>query len=247
MIGARFMLHIKLRFSDSSPKLPANFVENFTDESLKRSSLQNWKTLIIVAKEWEDNNTSFLITVLQHSYKNVAYDYILNLVQKALSSTWKLRYNHHIYKLYPTFDKNIIYIETFVFPMSQVTTMKTVYEEDTLDLLKRKYHFFTLRRDLEDWKLDMRIHGKAMDITKLSFCSLLELESTEYTRNGELITLTSTNRTLSHGEFLTVIGQDGEIRPRICVQDMYPDNAGPENDCSCSIFISIVLIAVLMT
>jgi len=102
-----------------------------------------------------------------------------------------------------------------------------------------------LGRDVQGLQFqDMRIHGKAMDITKLSFCSLIELGSSEYTRNTELVTLTSSNRTLGLGEFLTVVGQDGETRPRVCVEELYPpDHTGPGNDCSCGIFVFVAVHA----
>jgi len=245
MIGVRVVLHIKLRFSDSSSTLPANFVEDISDDSLERSALQNWKSYIIVAKEWENNLTSFMVAVLKRSYANVAFDHIRNSVQKALSSTWTLHYNNHMYTLSPTFNKDILYFETFAHSTSTIITLKTIVDGDSMELLERNPHLFMLRRDMKDLQLDMRIHGKALDITKLSFCSLIELESFEYTGNANQITLTSSNRTLSGGEFLTVIGQDGEIRPRICVEELYPpEKAGKENDCPCGILIFIVMNAV---
>jgi len=244
MIGARFVLHIKLRFSESSPKLPANFIEDFSDKDLERSLLQNWKTNIIAAKEWEDNHTSFMIAVLIRSYKNVAFDHIRNSLKVALSSTWTLKYNNHLYKLLPTFNKHVAYNEATAVSTSTVATLTPVLGEYSLDSLKKNPQFVMLKRDWEYWKQDMRIHGNAMDITKLSFCSLIELESSEYTRNTELITLTSSNRTLGLGEFLTVVGQDGETRPRVCVEELYPpDNTGPGNDCSCGIFAFVAVHA----
>ena len=245
MIGVRFVLRIKLRFSESSYTLPANFVEDISDDNLERSTLQNWKSYIIVAKEWEDNHTSFIVAVLKRAYNNVAYDSILNSIQKALSSTWTLHYNNMMYKLSPTFNKDIIYVETFAHSTSTIKTLETIEDGDSLKSLERNRHLFMLRRDFEYLQQDMRIHGNALDITKLSFCSLIELESFEYTGNANHITLTSSNMTLSQGEFLTVIGQDGEIRPRICVEELYPpENAGKENDCPCGILVLIAMNAV---
>jgi len=140
-----------------------------------------------------------------------------------------LQHNNSIYKLSPTFYETIIYFGTSTFSTSK-------------NVLKWSHYLFMLRSDLQYLKLDMRKHGNALDITKISFCSLIELESSEYTRNTELITLTSSNRTLGLGGFLTVVGQDGETRPRVCVEELYPpDNTGPGNDCSCCIFVLVVV------
>ena len=59
-------------------------------------------------------------------------------------------------------------------------------------------------------------------ITKMYFCNLIELETLEYTDNLNEITVTATNKTLATGEYVRVLGKDGDTRVRICLEDMYP-------------------------
>ena len=74
-------------------------------------------------------------------------------------------------------------------------------------------------------------NGGRIMITKMYFCNLIELSDNEFTESREQITLNASNKTLAPGEFLRVVGIDGEIRTRICLEDLYPlGNSGVETD-----------------
>jgi len=66
---------------------------------------------------------------------------------------------------------------------------------------------------------------------KCLICNLIELSDNEFTEIRQQITLSASNKTLAPGEFLRVVGIDGEIRTRICLEDLYPlGNSGGETD-----------------
>jgi len=229
MIGARFMLHIELRFSGTTERPPANFYENFTDDNLKRWSLQSWKAFIIVAKEWEKDYTSFLIAILHTSRENVLYSRFLNSIKKALALPWQLRYLNQTYDLFATFNTHIVYFEAFTADNLVTLTTGIGVTDYSLESLQTSYHYFMDALDWDNFNKDMSGYGQAVYITKMAFCRLIELKTNEYTENAALITLTSSNRTLGEGEFLRVKRLGGEIRPRICWEDLYPPDNRAEN------------------
>jgi len=48
-------------------------------------------------------------------------------------------------------------------------------------------------------------------VTKMSYCNLIELETPEYTEYFDEIALTAFNKKLVSGEYIKVVGQNGEV------------------------------------
>jgi len=95
----------------------------------------------------------------------------------------------------------------------------------------KQYEYFMSK---EQWNVlwtGSSSNGGRFMITKMSFCNLIELSNNEFTESREHITLNASNKTLAPGEFLRVVGIDGKIKPRICLEDLYPlGNSGVETD-----------------
>jgi len=227
ILGVHFIIYIKLNFLDSRSKLHYSFVESLHGDNFKRPFLQNWKFFIIVVKQWDDENTHSVIAILQATFKRVKYSYIVNVIQKSLSVPWAVRFNNETLKLSAKLNKHVVYFESGILLNSTIKTLRPASGEipNTLDKLKRNPHHFMLRQDWTYLKKDMRDHQGGVVITKMYFCNLIELETSEYTDNLNEITVTATNKTLATGEYVKVLGKDGDTRVRICLEDMYP----PEN------------------
>jgi len=217
-------VYIELRFSNFSSKLPSSFLEMFTDNSLERPFHHSWKLFLIIAKQWDDGNTDFMIAILQATREKANYDNILKYIQNALSVPWKLNYNNQIFNLVATLHNHVVYYETIILPNENISTMTQKLDTPghTLETLKSNLHFIMLNKHLSEFRKDMISNSKKVMITKMSFCILIELETPEYTEYFDEITLTESNKKLVTGEYIKVVGQNGEVRVRICLEDLYP-------------------------
>jgi len=66
-----FVMFIELRFLDSESKLHPSFVENVNENNFGRPFLQNWKFILIVVKQWDNENTHSIIAILQATFKKI--------------------------------------------------------------------------------------------------------------------------------------------------------------------------------
>jgi len=226
-MGVHFIIYIELNFVDSRLKLHSSFVETLLGDNFKRPFLKNWKFFIIVVKQWDDENTHSVIAILQATFNNVKYSYIVNAIQKSLSVQWTVRFNNETFKFSAKLNKHVIYFESDILLNSSIKTLRPAGGEipNTMDKLKKHPHHFMLRQDRAYLKKDLRDNQGGVVITKMYFCNLIELETSEYTDYLNEITVTATNKTLATGEYVKVLGKDGDTRVRICLEDMYP----PEN------------------
>ena len=217
-------MYIELNFLDSRSKLHSSFVGSLNDDNFKRPFLQKWKFFIIVVKQWDNENTHAIIAILQATFKKVKYTYILNSIQSALSEPWTMRVNNETFKLSAKWNKHVIYFDSGILPFNNITTLAPGIGDGVLTLgqLKVNAHHFMLKRDWKDLKTDMREHQGGVMITKMYFCNLIELETFEYTEYMGEITVKTSNKSLGTGEYLKVVGKDGDIRLRICLEDQYP-------------------------
>ena len=238
-------MYIELNL-DSRSKLHSSFVESLNDDNFKRPFLQNWKAFIIVVKQWGNENTNCIIAVLQATFKKVKYTYILNSIQKSLSVPWTMRFNNETFELSAKLHKHVIYFESDVLPLNNITTLAPGIGDTVLTVgqLKENAHHFMLKRDWKDLKTEMRDHHGGVMITKMYFCNLVELETFEYTEYLGEITVKTSNKSLGTGEYLKVLGKDGDIRLRICLEDLYPPlNTASKRHVPClGIFVLCVTI-----
>jgi len=235
IVGGHFVVYIELWPLKNSEMLPSIFAKTFTASDLQRSVLKQWDTYVIVAREVGQTSTSFIIAVLKKTFASVNYSYILGSVQKALSATWTLTSSNITVQFSAKLHRHIEYRDVHPnnivsdFIIMEPSAGGSLGKQDAVKGKQYEYIMFK-----EQWSIlwdGLSYNGGRIMITKMSFCNLIELGDNEFTESRQQITLNASNKTLAPGEFLRVVGIDGEIKPRICLKDLYPlDNSGFATD-----------------
>jgi len=233
IVEGHFIVYVELWPLTHAKKLPFLFTKTFTGSDLQRSVFQHWNAHILVAKELRQSTTSYIIAVLNKKFKSVKYSYILDSVQKALSATWTLHYNGDTFKFSATLHRHIEYHDVCNGNLGTDFIEMEPYAGEPLERDEvvdgKQYEYIMFKTQWNEW-VEFHNQGSIL-ITKTSFCDLVELEKTEFTASVGQITLTAFNKTLAPGEFHRVVGVDGDIKPRICLEDLHPlDNRAFEID-----------------
>jgi len=121
------------------------------------------------------------------------------------------------------FHRYISYHETSLLINKHISTLTPAVAPsvDTLEsLFANDYQHIILGSHWDELLIHLFAKQWLM-ITKLSFCNLVELDDFEYIDKLEQITLRATNVTLAPGEFQRALGYNGQMRPRICLEDLY--------------------------
>jgi len=243
IVGGHFIVYIELWPLKNSEMVPSIFAKTFTASDLQRSVLKQWDTYVIVAREVEQSSTSFIIAVLNKIFTSVRYSHVLDSVQKALSAIWTLTSRNNTFQFSAKLHRHIEYRDVFSenlilsdFIIMEPSAGGSLEKQDAVKGKQYEYVMFK-----EQWNVllnDLSFNSGRIMITKMSFCNLIELGDDEFTESREQITLTASNKTLAPGEFLRVVGIDGEIKPRICLEDLYSlDNSGSETDDMCVLIV----------
>jgi len=235
IVGGHFIVYVELWPLEKSEKLPSIFAKTFTASDLQRSVLKQWDTYVIVAAEVGQTSTRFIIAVLKQTFASVNYSFVLGSVQQALSATWTLTFSNITVQFSAKIHRHIEYRDVYRdnivsdFIIMEPSAGGSLGKQDAVK--GKQYEYFMSK---EQWNVlwtGSSSNGGRIMITKMSFCNLIELGDNEFTESREQITLNASNKTLAPGEFLRVVGIDGEIRTRICLEDLYPvDNSGVETD-----------------
>jgi len=216
------MIYVELRLIDPTKPLSPSVIKTFIESDLTRPYLQTWRCFIIVTKKWVDKDTMFIIAILHKSFKDVVLRNVLHSIKKSFSVPWQLRFANQTYDLSAKFHRYTAYRETFLLNNNYISTLTPAVgiSVHTLEsLIANHYQHIILG---SHWKelLKFFIAKQWLMITKLSYCTLIELDESEYI-DGEMLTLTATNVTLAPGEFQWALGYNGQMRPRICLKDLY--------------------------
>jgi len=223
LFGGNYMIYVELRLINPTKPLSSSVIQTFVESDLKRPHLQNWRCFIMITKTWTEKETLFVIAILQQSFQDVLLRNVLEYVKKSFSIPWQLHFANQTFDMSAKFHRYIAYRETSLLKTDYISTLTPAVAPsvDTLEsLFAEHYHHIILRSHWEEW-LNLLFAKQWLMITKLSFCNLIELEDFEYIDRVEQITLTATNVTLAPGEFQRALGYNGQMRPRICLEDLY--------------------------
>jgi len=217
------MIYVELRLINPTKPLSSSVIQTFVESDLKRHHLQNWRCFIIVTKTWTEKETLFMIAILQQSFQNVLLRNVLESVKRSLSVPWQLRFANQTFDMSAKFHRYISYHETSLLINSHISTLTPAVAPsvDTLESLFANHYQHIILGSHWDELLTLLFAKQWLMITKLSFCNLIELDDFEFIDKLEQITLTATNVTLAPGEFERALGYNGQMRPRICLEDLY--------------------------
>jgi len=241
------MIYVELRLINPTKPLSSSVIQTFVESDLKRHHLQNWRCFIIVTKTWTEKETMFVIAILQQSIQDVSLRYVLESVKRSFSLPWQLRFANQSYDMSAMFHRYISYHETALLTSDYISTLTPAvgHSVDTLEsLIAHRYQHIILGSHLRELK-KLLFAKQWLMITKLSFCNLIELDDSEYIDKLEQITLTATNVTLAPGEFQRALGHNGQMRPRICLEDLYSTASfSMQNACICFTLVFFAVICI---
>ena len=242
------MIYVELRLINPTKPLSSSVIQTFVESDLTRHHLQNWKCFIIVTKKWTEKETMFVIAILQQSFHDILLRNVLESVKRSLSLPWKLRFANQTFDMSAKFHRYISYHETHLLKNNYISTITPAVgpSVDTSEsLIANHYQHIILG---SHWKelLKLLFAKQWLMITKLSFCNLVELDDSEYIDKLEQITLTATNVTLAPGEFQRALGHNGQMRPRICLEDLYSTASFSMHN-TCILFYKYFLCSLLFS
>jgi len=217
------MIYVELRLINPTKPLSSSVIQTFVESDLTRHHLQNWRCFIIVTKKWAEQETMFAIAVLQQSFQTVTLRNVLESVKRSFSLPWHLRFANQSYDMSAMFHRFISYRETALLETNYTYVLTPAVGpsvESLESLIANRYHHIILGSHWAELK-KLLFSKQWLMITQLSFCNLIELDDFEFIDRVDQITLTATNVTLTPGEFQRALAYNGQMRPRICLEDLY--------------------------
>jgi len=277
IFGGYFIIYFELLFSNLLGNITIDQLKDFNDPDLIRPGMKDWQPYLHIAKEIDDDKVLFLIARMERRFVRVKFSNVLKAVQRSLSMPWTLLFDDTNYELSAKLSKFVSYTDSIHLSNKNFTTMVPVSKSSpTLGEVKNLPYqviiYSKVWKKLANKNLREEKTNYVIVITKLFFCTLIELKASEYIEYENKVTLMSRDavqrsrgmehasrgndeddvqwwRTLENGEFLTLIGADGKQRVRICLDEIYDTSNEAKHNCVIrwyNVIIAFMIAGVLL-
>ena len=264
-------------FSNHPGNITIDQLKDFNDPDLKCPGMIGWQTHLYIAKDIDDDKILFLIARMEKRLERIKLSNVLKGVRMSLSMPWTILMDATTYELSAKVSKVVSYTDSFYLSNANFTTLVPFpMQSPTLEEVKKLPYQIIINSKvwskLAQKNLRAEIPNYVITITKLFFCTLIELKASEYIEYKHKVKLMPRDavqrsrgmnnasrddnkddlswwKTLENGEFIRLVGTDGKQKVRICLDELYDTSSGAQDNCVIgwvNVTIACMIVAVLL-